>query len=290
MSKYEVWREREAAQAQRIEDAIERRRIAFIDAKVRALADVEDERERRREKRVADYREYLRTGIVQSGQGIRVPLLMSDSDKDTHWVMPVDHPLHATHARPMPERIIDESPSPKFDPRMHQPGYRTAQLVADSLASLVADRSGDSVEVSRAWRRSYYRDAWKDKFLSAGGGQAYLNVPTAAVEEEQLAESVERGADSDADIGKVRDAARAAKLKWLSDQWKNSGPPVGPPMVTPKAAGAAAASAKADEGDPRNRAYSEKLARQKTAWGGGQGLTSRSQPEGMGHTWRLGHI
>jgi hypothetical protein len=100
----------------------------------------EDKRERRKEKRLRDLQAYMETGIVQPGMGVRVPLMMRDSDKDVHWVMPVDHPLHATHARPMPERIADEAPNPTFDPRMHQPGYRTAQQVADSLASLTADQ------------------------------------------------------------------------------------------------------------------------------------------------------
>jgi hypothetical protein len=134
------------------------------------------------------------------------------------------------------------------------------------------------------------RDAWQRDRMISDGGQVYVGDPDAPVAEEMAAEAKERGADPDADIDKVRDAARSAKIKWLGDQWKNSGPPQAPPMVTPKAAGAAAASARADEGDPRNRAYSEKLARQSSAWGGGQGLTSRSQPAGVAHAWRLGHI
>jgi hypothetical protein len=250
-----MWRaidERKEREAQRIEDAIERRRIAFIDAKARAQAVIEDERERRKEKRVADYREYLRTGIVQPGMGVRVPMLMADSDKDVHWVMPVDHPLHGREIPPRPQHVAD-APELVFDAALHRPGIRTQEMVSAFMSKLTADSAGDSVEQSRAWRRSYYRDAWqlKDRFTQVSGGQVYAGVPDPyhAAESEMTAENEERGATPEGKPGGDPDAvkrARNAKLDWLSNAWRSSGPP----MATPLAAGASAASAKADEGDP----------------------------------------
>jgi hypothetical protein len=96
--KYRAWRleqrAREEREAAAVEDRIETRRREFVDAKAYAAAALEDERERKRKKRLRDLQTYLATGVVQSGQALRVPLLMADSDADRDVVMPLDHPLH----------------------------------------------------------------------------------------------------------------------------------------------------------------------------------------------------
>jgi hypothetical protein len=98
--------------------------------RARHEAELEDERERRREKRVSDYREYLRTGIAQSGMGVRVPLLMADSDKDVQWVGPA---VQITEPKSESQSVVD-SEALKFDPAVYRPGLRTAAMVRDHLA------------------------------------------------------------------------------------------------------------------------------------------------------------
>jgi hypothetical protein len=128
MRKYRAahwWREkqeREEREAERIADAEERARLRFIDAKARHAAELEDERECKHEQRVSDYRDYLRTGIVQSGMGVRVPLLMADSDKDVQWVGPA---TQITERAKVHTRIADEAPAPSYDYSMHRAGYRS---------------------------------------------------------------------------------------------------------------------------------------------------------------------
>jgi hypothetical protein len=162
-------------------------------------------------------------------------------------------------------------------------------MVTDSISALEADRSGDSVEVSRAWRRGYYRDAWqlKDRFVASSGGQVYSGYPDPyeAANSELEAEEAERGAEGASAVAKARDA----KLKRLGDAWKN---PFSPMVMTPSdQPWNAVPKPKPQNGGRTNTdaAYAAKLTRVTNAWSGGQSR-SRTMSEAEDWRWRLGHL
>jgi hypothetical protein len=246
-----MWRdkwERKAA-----EDAAVRKLI--LDAKVREIDD-EAELQRRRRRQ---YDEFMRTGVVPDGAGVRVSLMMADGDDERPMFRATQLP------KPKPVAVADEVPAtvdpPPFDwARMHRPGVRDASMCAS------------------------YR-MWRDSFTQTSGGQVWRPDPYPEVNAELSAEEQERGAEGPDAVAK----ARADKLKRLGDAWKNPFSPMADAWSGSASTGVLAGTGPNGSKTNSAEAYSQKLARVSNAWSGGQPLASRTMSERAAWAWRLGH-